>query len=73
MVLTVRPGEPARFGAKGRVISDDTARRLGCDAGVVFLVENEHGAPLSPMGTSGSAPTHVTLPKAPAPEGQTPR
>ena len=40
--------DPVEVGELGEsFLSTETARRLSCDAGVVEVVENEHGAPLS--------------------------
>jgi hypothetical protein len=41
-------GDPTDVGEMGEsFVSPETARRLSCDAGVVEVVEDEHGAPLS--------------------------
>ena len=40
--------DPVDVGQMGEAfVSSETARRLGCDAGIVDIVEDEHGAPLS--------------------------
>ena len=40
--------DPVEVGAMGEsFLSSETARRMSCDAGVVDVVEDEHGAPLS--------------------------
>jgi hypothetical protein len=47
---SLRPetADPVEAGEMGEsFVSGETARRLGCDAGVVELVEDEHGVPLS--------------------------
>jgi hypothetical protein len=40
--------DPAEVGEMGEsFVSEEAARRLSCDAGVVEVVEDEHGTPLS--------------------------
>jgi hypothetical protein len=40
--------DPVEVGQMGEAfVSSETARRLGCDAGIIDIVEDEHGAPLS--------------------------
>ena len=49
-VSSLRDGtvDPVDVGQMGEAfVSSETARRLGCDAGIVDIVEDEHGAPLS--------------------------
>lgn len=42
------PADPVEVGEMGAsFVSREAARRLGCDGGVVEVVEDEHGAPLS--------------------------
>jgi hypothetical protein len=42
------PLDPVEVGGMGEsFLSSETARRLSCDAGVVDVVEDEHGAPLT--------------------------
>jgi len=46
--LRDRTADPVEVGQMGEAfVSSETARRLGCDAGIVDIVEDEHGAPLS--------------------------
>jgi len=42
------PADPAEVGEMGEsFVSTEAARRLSCDAGVIEVVEDEHGTPLS--------------------------
>ena len=46
--LRAEPADPVEVGEIGQAfIAPETARRLSCDAGVVEIVEDEHGVPLS--------------------------
>jgi hypothetical protein len=46
--LRVDEADPVEVGEMGEsFLSPETARRLSCDAGVAFVIEDEHGVPLS--------------------------
>jgi hypothetical protein len=46
--LRADEAEPVEVGEMGEsFLSPETARRLSCDAGVAFVIEDEHGMPLS--------------------------
>jgi len=53
------PNERIAFLHDGGCIGAETARRLCCDAGIVCMVEDEHGNPLSVGRRTRSIPTSI--------------
>jgi hypothetical protein len=53
------PDESIAFLNDDGCISAEAARRMSCDAGIVYMVEDEHGSPLSVGRRTRSIPTSI--------------